>query len=83
MRDYTNNLHAYKIRIALPWFRVHSILLNDPGRLLSVHLLIRLANHAGLDLVYELLHWMSDMAPSIYPPPRDVLDATPIILRSR
>ena len=29
--------------IALPWFRVHSIVLNDPGRLLSVHLM-----HTGL-----------------------------------
>jgi len=27
----------------LPWFRVHAIVLNDPGRLLSVHLM-----HTGL-----------------------------------
>ena len=27
----------------LPWFRVHAIVLNDPGRLLAVHLM-----HTGL-----------------------------------
>ena len=28
---------------ALPWFRVHAVVLNDPGRLLAVHLM-----HTGL-----------------------------------
>ncbi len=29
--------------IGLPWFRVHAVVLNDPGRLLAVHLM-----HTGL-----------------------------------
>jgi hypothetical protein len=31
------------LKIALPWFRVHVVVLNDPGRLLAVHLM-----HTGL-----------------------------------
>ena len=31
------------IYVRLPWFRVHIILLNDPGRLISVHIM-----HTGL-----------------------------------
>ena len=30
-------------KMALPWFRVHVVVLNDPGRLLAVHLV-----HTGL-----------------------------------
>ena len=29
--------------LALPWFRLHVVVLNDPGRLLAVHLV-----HTGL-----------------------------------
>jgi hypothetical protein len=37
--------------VRLPWFRVHSVILNEPGRLLSVHIV-----HTGLvcGLVYYL-----------------------------
>jgi len=30
-------------KIRLPWFRVHIVILNDPGRLISVHIM-----HSGL-----------------------------------
>ena len=30
-------------KIRFPWFRVHIVLLNDPGRLISVHIM-----HSGL-----------------------------------
>ena len=39
-------------RIALPWFRVHAVVLNDPGRLLAVHLM-----HTGL-----VAGWAGSMA---------------------
>ena len=32
-----------RVIIGLPWFRVHAVVLNDPGRLLAVHLM-----HTGL-----------------------------------
>ena len=31
------------LAVRLPWFRVHIVLLNDPGRLISVHIM-----HTGL-----------------------------------
>lgn len=42
--------------VALPWFRVHIVLLNDPGRLLAVHLLhtALVAGWAGSMAMYEL-----------------------------
>ncbi len=39
-------------RVALPWFRVHVVVLNDPGRLLAVHLV-----HTGL-----VAGWAASMA---------------------
>jgi photosystem II CP47 chlorophyll apoprotein len=41
----------------LPWFRAHIILLNDPGRLISVHLMhtALVSGWAGLMLMYELI----------------------------
>ena len=33
----TNSFSLVKIR--LPWFRVHIVILNDPGRLISVHIM--------------------------------------------
>jgi photosystem II CP47 chlorophyll apoprotein len=43
--------------IRLPWFRVHIILLNDPGRLISVHLMHTglVAGWASTMLIYELI----------------------------
>ena len=38
--------------MALPWFRVHVVVLNDPGRLLAVHLV-----HTGL-----VAGWAASMA---------------------
>nr|YP_003795264.2 photosystem II 47 kDa protein [Chromera velia]ADJ66506.2 photosystem II 47 kDa protein [Chromera velia] len=43
-------------RRILPWYRVHSILFNDPGRLISVHLMhtALIAGWAGAMTLYEL-----------------------------
>ena len=52
----------------LPWFRVHIILLNDPGRLISVHLM-HTSLVSGWSLVmslYELL--IFDLSDPIYNP---------------
>ena len=48
---------AVKQKIRLPWFRVHIVLLNDPGRLISVHLMhtALVAGWAGSMLLYELI----------------------------
>jgi len=42
--------------MAIPWFRVHMVVLNDPGRLLSVHLMhtALVAGWAGSMALYEL-----------------------------
>ncbi len=42
--------------MGLPWYRVHTVVLNDPGRLLAVHLMhtALLAGWAGSMLLYEL-----------------------------
>ena len=44
-------------KIRLPWFRVHIVILNDPGRLISVHIMHTgiLASWSGLILTYELI----------------------------
>jgi photosystem II CP47 chlorophyll apoprotein len=43
--------------LRLPWFRVHIVLLNDPGRLISVHLMHTglVSGWAATMLTYELL----------------------------
>lgn len=42
--------------MGLPWYRVHTVVLNDPGRLLSVHLMhtALVAGWAGSMALYEL-----------------------------
>jgi photosystem II CP47 chlorophyll apoprotein len=42
--------------MALPWYRVHTVVLNDPGRLISVHLIhtALVAGWAGSIAFYEL-----------------------------
>lgn len=42
--------------MGLPWYRVHIVVLNDPGRLISVHLMhtALVAGWAGSMVVYEL-----------------------------
>ena len=55
------NKKSYVITLAqsvrLPWFRVHIVLLNDPGRLLSAHLVhtALVAGWAGSMLLYEII----------------------------
>ena len=41
----------------LPWFRVHIVILNDPGRLISVHIMHSgfVAGWSGVMLLYELI----------------------------
>jgi photosystem II CP47 chlorophyll apoprotein len=52
----------------LPWFRAHSVLLNDPGRLLSVHLMhtALVTGWAGLMVLYELI--VVDPSDPVYSP---------------
>ena len=42
--------------MGLPWYRVHTVVLNDPGRLISVHLIhtALVAGWAGSMTFYEL-----------------------------
>ena len=42
---------------SLPWFRVHIVLLNDPGRLISVHIMHSgfVTGWSGVMLLYELI----------------------------
>ena len=42
--------------MALPWYRVHIVVLNDPGRLISVHLMhtALVAGWAGSMALYEV-----------------------------
>jgi photosystem II CP47 chlorophyll apoprotein len=55
-------------KIRLPWFRVHIVMLNDPGRLISVHII-----HTGLVLGWSgvtALHELISLDPTdpIYKP---------------
>jgi photosystem II CP47 chlorophyll apoprotein len=51
----TNSFSLVKIR--LPWFRVHIVILNDPGRLISVHIMHSgfAAGWSGVMVLYELI----------------------------
>ena len=42
--------------MGLPWYRVHTVVLNDPGRLISVHLMhtALVSGWAGSMALYEL-----------------------------
>ena len=44
-------------KIRLPWFRVHVVVLNDPGRLISVHIMHTglCAGWSGLITLYEII----------------------------
>jgi photosystem II CP47 chlorophyll apoprotein len=44
-------------KIRLPWFRVHIVMLNDPGRLISVHIIHTglVAGWSGVMALYELI----------------------------
>lgn len=54
--------------IRLPWFRVHIILLNDPGRLISAHMMHTglVAGWAGVMSIYELV--VIDQSDPVYNP---------------
>jgi photosystem II CP47 chlorophyll apoprotein len=45
------------LKIRLPWFRVHIVILNDPGRLISVHVMhtALVAGWSSVMLLYELI----------------------------
>ena len=45
------------LKIRLPWFRVHIVILNDPGRLISVHMMHSgfAAGWSSVMLLYELI----------------------------
>ena len=44
-------------KIRLPWFRVHIVILNDPGRLISVHIMHSglCGGWGGLIVLYEVI----------------------------
>ena len=44
-------------KIRLPWFRVHIVILNDPGRLISVHIMhtALAAGWSAVIVLYELI----------------------------
>ena len=56
MHIATNSILLVKIR--LPWFRVHIVILNDPGRLISVHMMHSgfAAGWSSLMVLYELVY---------------------------
>ena len=61
--------------MGLPWYRVHTVVINDPGRLLAVHLMhtALLAGWAGSMALYELAIFDPSDACLLYtsPSPRD------------
>jgi photosystem II CP47 chlorophyll apoprotein len=54
--------------VRLPWFRVHIVILNDPGRLISSHLMhtAQISGWAGSMLLYEIL--IVDRTDTVYNP---------------
>ena len=54
-------------KIRLPWFRVHIVILNDPGRIISVHLMHSglVAAWAALMVFYELNRLFLDWVLSV------------------
>jgi photosystem II CP47 chlorophyll apoprotein len=45
------------VLVRLPWFRVHTVILNDPGRLLAVHIMHTglVSGWSSIMLIYELI----------------------------
>merc|ERR1712056_71090 len=56
------------VKIRLPWFRVHIVILNDPGRLISVHIMhtALVAGWSGVMVLYELI--IVDPTDTVYNP---------------
>ena len=50
------NKYIFQTIMGLPWYRVHTVVLNDPGRLIAVHLMHTslVAGWAGSMALYEL-----------------------------
>jgi len=61
--------------MALPWYRVHTVVLNDPGRLIAVHIMhtALVAGWAGSMALYELS--LFDPSDSALNPTRNVCNA--------
>ena len=55
--DHINLVARNALLFSIPWFRVHIILLNDPGRLVSVHLMHRafVTGWSDILILYELI----------------------------
>ena len=55
-------------KVRLPWFRVHIVILNDPGRLISVHLMHSglVASWSAVMVLYELV--IVDPSDPVYNP---------------
>jgi hypothetical protein len=51
-----SSLIFFRFLMGLPWYRVHTVVLNDPGRLISVHLMhtALVSGWAGSMALYEL-----------------------------
>ena len=52
----------------LPWFRVHIVILNDPGRLIGSHLMhtAQISGWTGSMLLYEIL--ITDRSDTVFNP---------------
>ena len=55
-------------KVILPWFRVHIIVLNDPGRIISVHIMHRglVSGWSGVMALYEII--ILDPTDPVYSP---------------
>ena len=54
-----------EFQAVLPWFRVHIVILNDPGRLISVHIMHSALLSGGM-LFYEVI--IVDPTEPVYSP---------------
>ena len=68
--------------MGLPWYRVHTVLLNDPGRLIATHLMhtALVAGWAGSMALYELAIF-DPSDPVLNPIWRQGLFVTPFMAR--
>ena len=57
LRTIDSGQKRHHVKIILPWFRVHIVILNDPGRLISSHIMhtALVAGWSALMLLYELI----------------------------
>ena len=72
----------YNEVVRLPWFRVHIVILNDPGRLIGSHLMhtAQISGWIGSILLYEVL--ITDRTDTVFNPVwRQGCYAMPIAVR--